>query len=278
MNTKSRFLVGLAVLAIVVGACGSSSASPTPAPTGAPSSDAGASSEPTAAPSLDTTPVTIKVWDYYGDTTPIKPALDGFKKEFPWITVDYQALDWDSMNEKFKAGLGAGEVPDLATLDMTWIPTLAANDALEDLTQISGGQLNGKPIADQYTKGAQDAMHFGDQMVAMLYDFDTYSLYYRKDLFDQKGITVPTNWDELRAAAKALAESSKSGGKPDKYLTAIRPNSFHFSQYLYQDGGSLLNDDNSQAVFNSDAGVAAVNIQKAHPRRRQRQVLVGCRR
>ena len=263
MNTKSRFLVGLAVLAIVVGACGSSSASPTTAPTGAPSSDAGASSEPTAAPSLDTTPVTIKVWDYYGDTTPIKPALDGFKKEFPWITVDYQALDWDSMNEKFKAGLGAGEVPDLATLDMTWIPTLAANDALEDLTQISGGQLNGKPIADQYTKGAQDAMHFGDQMVAMLYDFDTYSLYYRKDLFDQKGITVPTNWDELRAAAKALAESSKSGGKPDKYLTAIRPNSFHFSQYLYQDGGSLLNDDNSQAVFNSDAGVAAVNIQKA---------------
>lgn len=263
MNTKSRFLVGLAVLAIVVGACGSSSASPTTAPTGAPSSGAGASSEPTAAPSVDTTPVTIKVWDYYGDTTPIKPALDGFKKEFPWITVDYQALDWDSMNEKFKAGLGAGEVPDLATLDMTWIPTLAANDALEDLTQISGGQLNGKPIADQYTKGAQDAMHFGDQMVAMLYDFDTYSLYYRKDLFDQKGITVPTNWDELRAAAKALAESSKSGGKPDKYLTAIRPNSFHFSQYLYQDGGSLLNDDNSQAVFNSDAGVAAVNIQKA---------------
>ena len=45
-------------------------------------------------------------------------------------------------------------------------------------------------------------------------------------------------------------------------MTAIRPNSFHFSQYLYQDGGSLLNDDNTEAVFNSDAGVAAVDIQK----------------
>ena len=41
-------------------------------------------------------------------STPIKPALAGFNKEFPWITVDYQALDWDSMNEKFKAGLGRG--------------------------------------------------------------------------------------------------------------------------------------------------------------------------
>ncbi len=106
-------------------------------------------------------------------------------------------------------------------------------------------------------------MHFGDQMVAMLYDFDTYALYYRKDLFDQKGIAVPKNWDELRAAAKQLAEASKAGGKNDKYLTVIRPNSFHFSQYLYQDGGALLNDDNTQAVFNSTAGVNAVNIQKA---------------
>ena len=57
----------------------------------------------------------------------------------------------------------------MATIDMTWLPTLAANGALEDLTPISGGQLNGTPIADQYTQGAQDAMHFGDQMVAMLY-------------------------------------------------------------------------------------------------------------
>jgi ABC-type glycerol-3-phosphate transport system substrate-binding protein len=222
-----------------------------------------ASTEPSPAASVDKTPVTIKVWDYYGESTPIKPALDGFKAEYPWITVDYQALDWDSMNEKFKAGLGAGEVPDLATLDMTWIPTLAANGALDDLTGVSGGQLNGAPITDQYTQGAIDAMTFENKMVALLFDFDTYSLYYRKDLFDQKNIAVPTNWDEFRAAAKTLAESSKAGGKLDKYLTAIRPNSFHFSQYLYQDGGTLLNADNTAATFNSPEGVAAVNIQKA---------------
>lgn len=265
MDLKLRALVGLATVAIIAGACGSGTA--TTGPTTVAPTPAGSSSvvEPSAAAptaSLDTTPVTIKVWDYYGETTPIKPVLDGFAKEFPWITVDYQALDWDSMNEKFTAGIGAGEVPDLATLDMTWLPTLAANGALEDLTALSGGQVNGTPIADQYTQGAQDAMHYGDQLVAMLYDFDTYALYYRKDLFDQKGIAVPTNWDEFRAAAKQLAESSKPGGKPDKYLTAIRPNSFHLAQFLYQDGGELLNADNTEAVFNSPEGVDAVNVQK----------------
>lgn len=256
------------LVALVVTACGGGSASstePSAAASSAPTTAASAgeaSAAPSAAASLDTTPVTIKVWDYYGDTTPIKPALDGFATQYPWIKVDYQALDWDSMNEKFKAGLGAGEVPDLATLDMTWIPTLAANGALEDLSGLSGGQLNGTPITDQYAQGALDAMSFEGKMVTMLYDFDTYSLYYRKDLFDKKGIAVPKNWDDFRAAAKALAESSKSGGKLDKYLTAIRPNSFHFSQFLYQDGGKLLNDDNTAAVFNSPEGVDAVTIQK----------------
>jgi ABC-type glycerol-3-phosphate transport system substrate-binding protein len=253
-------------VALIASACGSGGTTAAPSSAATPGqSTSGEASPSAAAPSasLDTTPVTIKVWDYYGESTPIKPVLAGFAKEFPWITVDYEALDWDSMNEKFTAGIGAGEVPDMATLDMTWLPTLAANGALEDLTGLSGGQLNGTPITDQYTKGAQDAMHFGDQMVAMLYDFDTYSLYYRKDVFDQKGIAVPKNWDELRAAAKQLAEASKAGAKNDKYLTVVRPNSFHFSQYLYQDGGSLLNEDNTQAVFNSAAGVDAVNIQKA---------------
>jgi multiple sugar transport system substrate-binding protein len=267
---QARRLAALAAaMAIFAGACGGAATSaPSPAAS-VPSAASPASAAPSQAapaspaPSLDTTPVTITVWDYYGESTPVKPALAGFQKEYPWITVDYQALDWDSMNEKFRVGVSSGEAPDVATLDMTWIPTLAANGVLEDLTAMSGGQLNGKPITDQYTKGALDAMTFGGSFVTMLFDFDTYALYYRADLLEQKGIAVPTTWDELRAAAKKLAESSKGSGKPDRYLYAIRPNTFHFSQFLFENGGTILNADNTKAAFNSDAGVAAVDIQKA---------------
>ena len=273
---RARRLAALAAAtAILVGACGGAATpAPSPAPSAPPAStgasaapsEAAAASAPASAspaPSIDTTPVTLTVWDYYGESTPVKPALDGFHKEYPWITVDYQALDWDSMNEKFTVGVSSGEAPDVATLDMTWIPTLAANGALEDLSAMSGGQLNGKPIADQYTKGGLDAMTFDGSFVTMLFDFDTYALYYRADLFAKKGIAVPTTWDELRAAAKQLAESSKGSGKPDRYLYAVRPNTFHFSQFLFQDGGTILSGDSSKAAFNSDAGVAAVDFQKA---------------
>jgi multiple sugar transport system substrate-binding protein len=261
---RTRQLAALLVTAgVALGAC---SGAATPSPTTAPAvpvasepaaTTAAATPAPAtaAAPSVDTTPVTIKVWDYYGESTPVKPALDGFKQKYPWITVQYEALDWDSMQQKFAVGVSAGDAPDVATLDMTWVPTLAANGVLEDLSAMSGGQLNSAPIESAYTKGGLDAMTFDGHYVVMLFDFDAYALYYRSDLFAQKGIKVPTNWDELRAAAKALAEGKK-------YQFAVRPNSFHFSQFLFQDGGSILNADNTKAAFNSQAGVDAVTIQK----------------
>jgi ABC-type glycerol-3-phosphate transport system substrate-binding protein len=149
----------------------------------------------------DRTPVTITVWDYYGSTTPVKPALAGFKRKYPWITVNYQALDWDTINTKFTVSVSSGVAPDVATLDMTWIPTYAATGLLMDLSKVSGNNLNGKPVKDQYSAAQLSAMSFEGRTVTMLFDEDCYALYYRRDIFEQKGISVPTNWDELRAAA-----------------------------------------------------------------------------
>jgi ABC-type glycerol-3-phosphate transport system substrate-binding protein len=249
----TRPATALVALALVVGACGGGAS---PSATTAPSGEATPAPSGQPSPSIDTTPVTIKVWDYYGEATPIKPAIDGFQKVYPWITVDYQALDWDSMNEKFSVGVAAGDAPDVATLDMTWIPTLASNGVLEDLSALSGGMLNGKPIADQYAPGANEAMQYDGTYVTMLFDFDAYALYYRSDLFDQKGIQVPKTWDELAAAAKALAETKD--GKCASACYQVWPDTFHWSQFLFQNGGSILSSDNLQAAFNSPEGIAAL--------------------
>ncbi len=107
------------------------------------------------APSLDTTPVTITVWDYYGEVTPFKPALAGFADGVP---LDHgrlrgPRLGLDATRSSTSASR-AGEVPDLATLDMTWIPTLASNGALEDLNAaVAAASSTAQPIADQLRPG-----------------------------------------------------------------------------------------------------------------------------
>ncbi len=41
------------------------------------------------------------------------------------------------------------------------------------------------------------------------------------------------------------------------------PDTFHFSQMLFQSGGAILNADNTQAVFDSEAGVTALSYMKS---------------
>jgi multiple sugar transport system substrate-binding protein len=202
-------------------------------------------------PATSNEKVTITVWDYYGEATPVKPLLDGFMKENPNITVQYESLDWDTTLEKLNVVLTGGTPPDVVTTDMTWLPKFAALGAFADLKEISGGKLNGVAWDQAYTPGALEAITFNNQIVAALYDFDVYALYYRADLFEQKGLQVPKTWAELADVSKKLAE----GGK---YLYQWLPESFHGSQWIYENGGDLLSADNKTVVFNSPEAVEAI--------------------
>jgi ABC-type glycerol-3-phosphate transport system substrate-binding protein len=204
----------------------------------------------------------VVVWDYYGSATPLKPAIADFEKVHPEITVKYEALDYETLQDKFSVAVSSGAAPDLATLDMTWLPTYAANGTLQDISKISGGQLNGKPIKNQYSPGALEAMTFDDHYIAALYDFDAYALFYRKDIMDKKGIPVPKTWDDLVTATQQMAEDTNDDGKPDKYAFQVLPDTFHYAQLLFQNDGAILDSSESKAVFNSAAGVGALDYMK----------------
>ena len=203
----------------------------------------------------------LTVWDYYGSATPIKPAIKVFEQLHPGLKINYQAVDWDTLRQKLSVGVSSGAPPDLVTLDMTWIPSYAAQGVLADVSKISGGQLNGKPIASQYTPGALKAMTYEGHLVTMMYDFDAYAFYYRADLFKQKGIAVPKTWAEFSAAAEQLAQTKN--GKLVKYGFQVLPDTFHFAQMLYQAGGTILDSTNAKAAFDSSAGVSGLEFMKS---------------
>jgi len=201
----------------------------------------------------------ITVWDYYGEATPLKKSIARFTKTHPDIKVKYQAFDYDTTHDKFAVATSSGDAPDLATVDMTWIPSFAANGLLSDLTPLSGGKLNGTDMKSQYTAGANEAMQYQGKQVATLYDFDAYALYYRKDILARKGIAVPKTWDDLVTASNQMAERPSPGAKPTRYGLQVLPDTFHYSQLLFQNGGSILDSDGKKAAFNSDAGVEALD-------------------
>jgi multiple sugar transport system substrate-binding protein len=247
-NKKVLFSLVI-VLGLLLSSC--ASATTQPAATAAP-----VTTTAPQAPVATTAPaeqVTITVWDYYGEATPIKPLIAPFEAAYPNIKINYEAYDWDTTQQKLNVVLSGGGAPDVTTVDMTWIPKYASMGAFSDLKALSGGNLNGVPWAQAYTTGALNAITYDNQIIAALYDFDTYALYYRSDLFEQKGIKVPTTWDELMVAAKALHEG-------DKYNYEFDADTFHGSQWIYENGGTLLSADNKTVVFNSPEAVDAITF------------------
>jgi len=251
MSFKRLFIITalLLGLSLILGACSSGAA-----PTSAPAEPAQEQAQPTTAPAQPAAEqVTITVWDYYGESSPIVPIVEAFEAANPNIKVQVEALDWDSTLEKLNVVMTGGTPPDVVTLDMTWLPTFAPLGAFTDLNQFAQGKLNGVPLDKAYSPGALKAMSYNDQMLAMLYDFDVYALYYRADIFEEMGLDVPTTWDELMAVGKKLGEAGKG-----QY--AVMPDTFHAAQFIYENGGSILNEDNTAAAFNQPEGVEAVSF------------------
>lgn len=206
--------------------------------------------------------VTLVVWDYYGSASPIVAAVPEFEKTHSNIKIKVEPLDWGSMLDKFPVAVSSGAAPDLATLDMTWLPTFASGGLLTELDEVSNGAINGQALSEVYNEGALNAMKYEGKYVAALYDFDAYCLYYRSDILQEKGLSVPTTWAEMLETAKAMAEDTNGDGNADKYAMQILPDSFHFAQYLNQNGGSFLNSDWTEAKFNDAAGVGALEYMK----------------
>ncbi len=80
-------------------------------------------------------------------------------------------------------------------------------------------------------------------------------LYYRKDLLEAAGIEVPTNMEELEAAAAVLTKDGVAGlasrGAGAAGVTQM-------SSYVYNFGGRYLAENNGKAVFNTPEALEAI--------------------
>jgi multiple sugar transport system substrate-binding protein len=200
-------------------------------------------------------PVEITIWDFYGDTTPIKPLIPQFEKENPGIKVKFEAVGWGGFWEKLPVAISSGEVPDVVTTGLMWAPEYKVSGAYLDVMPLSNGMINGKKFEDVLPQGMLDAARDGEKVYGIPFDFDAYALYYRADLFEAAGITeIPETWDGLAEAFKKVSDPAKG-----VYGVVFDASWSSWDPYLYAFGGQYL-DDSGNAAFNSPGAVESVNF------------------
>lgn len=161
------------------------------------------------------------------------------------ITVNVESIPWENVNDKLTTAVASGSGPDLVQIGLSNLAAFQAAGVLTDLAP----HADGHPALDAslYLEAVATAS-LGDTAYSVPWISDTRVLFYRTDLLAEVGIdAAPTTWDELHAAATALAD--RDGGEYgyyipqwDQALPAV---------FTWQAGGSIV-DDSGVVTFDSD--------------------------
>ena len=147
----------------------------------------------------------------------------------------------------------SGNAPDV-------IMTLGRSDPLN--LGIRGALLDLKQFAD-YDEVA--ACFSADANTPYLYKGAAYGLpvtqnfcmmFYRTDIFEEMGLAVPQTWDDFFKTVRILQRSNLQVGVPVPSGTLLG-NYDLFTAFLYQNGGSIMNEDGTRAVLDSPEAIEA---------------------
>ncbi|KQQ28484.1 MULTISPECIES: ABC transporter substrate-binding protein [unclassified Frondihabitans] len=142
--------------------------------------------------------------------------------------------------------LKAGNAPDIGQVEYDTLPAFRVQDGLANIASCSG-------VSDakaDFSDGLWNQVTFGEanSVYAIPQDSGPMALYYRKDLFDKAGLSVPTTWAEYAADAvkiKALGGNITNFAKGDVN---------QFAGLVSQAGGQW---------FSTDDGTWDVNLTSA---------------
>ena len=185
------------------------------------------------------------------------PLLDQFMAENPGIKITNEPVSGEQVYPKFIAAVQGQQMPDIAEAYSYHPLQFAALDQMETMDDIIAEWEQEGRLADIVNEFAYRKFFWQDHYWGVPYNLDPRAIYYRKDLLEAKGLTPPTNWDELQAAAIAMHDPANGVAG-----IGFPAGDFHITQHFYmgfmfQAGGSILNKD-GQLVFGTEAKDANV--------------------
>lgn len=208
------------------------------------------------APSIAAADSTVKFWFHFDNPeNPMSALVQKFEAENPGIRIDARNVPWNSYYDNLYTALVGGNAPDAAMLKMFALPRLLEMDALEPLDDRLASWPGKAEILENLfdlTK-AEDGKHY---YLPVQY-VDLY-LYYRKDIFDELGLTPPSTCEELREDAIKLTRDTNGDGKIDVYgfgFRGAKSGQEHWAPFVLGRPGVALNDS-----LNSEAGVAGTQF------------------
>jgi multiple sugar transport system substrate-binding protein len=191
-------------------------------------------------------PDQLVFWTIGREGEAIAKLIPDFEREYPQIHVKVQQLPLTAAHQKLLTAIAGGSTPDISQLGNTWIPEVAALNAIEPLQQRVA---QSKVIRqDDYFASIWSTNVIDGTLYGVPWYVDTRLLFYRVDLLKQAGFDhPPKNWSEWRQMLAATSHPDR------KIYGALLPTN-EFEQLLalaLQQDDPILRDNNRYGNFRS---------------------------
>jgi multiple sugar transport system substrate-binding protein len=197
-------------------------------------------------------PTTVTFWSTENQPERLartREIIAAFEKANPSIKVQLVGVEEKDLPARITAAFAAKQLPDVVFhgLDYTvgWAKQGVLNTTASD-------ELVRELGVDTFSRGPVRLATVDGKIAAVPSDGWAQLMLYRKDLFAAKGLKAPTNWDNIRAAAKALNDPPNQYG----FVNATDPSQPYFQQvfeYFAMSNGVKLTDKNGKVTLNTNA-------------------------
>ena len=204
--------------------------------------------------------VEVTVWHYWDGTNAdtFDAMVDEYNASHEGVEIKTSNVPNADFLTKLRASATSKTLPDIAIGDLVWVPQINEIGSLADL-----GPLLPSDVISDINPALTSFGTIDGKQVSVPVSANNLGYIYNKTLFEAAGIdpeAPPTTWEELKADGQKLLAAT---GKPAYELfTQAGDNgeglTWNFQVNLWQAGGEFLNEDNTEAAFNTDAGKEAL--------------------
>lgn len=207
------------------------------------------------------TPVTINFWHHYSaqsaeNETLMNDLIPKFESENPGIKVNAVSHEWAELHDKILVSASSQSLPDVARLDIAWLPEfqqmgvlVALDQEMPDFSEVAGTLLD----------SALSTANIGGSYYALPLNTNSKILFYNTAMLEAAGVEVPTTMDEWVEAVRKPSGTNANGqqiwGWNEPALSG-----WNICPFIWSFGGSLTNEEQTVATgyINSPETVKAV--------------------
>lgn len=203
---------------------------------------------------------TLEMWTRAATEATVQRLVDGYNEAHE-NQVDLTVIPTDEYLGRVATAAGAGELPDLVSLDVVFVPQFTTQGAYLDVTD----RIDALPFADSIAPSHVDVGTVDGAKHTVPLTMDLSVLFYNKDLYEEAGLDPeqpPTTLEEFAEHARAVDDLGD-----DVHGTHFGGNCggcFVFTWWpsIWADGAEVMNEDGTESFLDAPEAQAVYDVWK----------------